>query len=246
MIRPALLLTLLIATPLAAQTMGRCAPPPDGTPQAFVALTTPQGRITLALETKRAPLTAANFLRYVDQKRYDGASFYRAMKIGPEAVGLIQGGFRQDGRRMLAPIAHEPTSKTGLTHCDGAISMARAAPGSARSEFFIIVEGIPSLDAAPQAMGDNAGFAVFGRVVDGMDVVRRIQAAKTDPSAGEGAMRGQMIAAPVAILSARRVKPPAPPAPPAAPPPAAPAAPAPPPADHAPPPPAPAPAPVPN
>lgn len=171
-----------------------------------VSLVTTAGTITIALEVERAPVTAANFLRYVDQKRLDGTSFYRAFTYPSDpGTGLIQGGTRNDPKRTLKPIAHEPTSRTGLVHDNGAISMARGAPGSADGDFFIILGEMPGLDADPKASGDNQGYAVFGHVVEGMDVVRAIAAMPRDPNAGEGAMKGQMLQPPVKILSARRV-----------------------------------------
>ena len=101
-------------------------------------MVTSLGTIVVAVETERAPVTAANFLRYVDAKRFDGTTFYRAMKLGKDGeYGLIQGGVRGDPKRALPPIAHEPTSKTGLTHDEGAISMARTTPGTATGDFFI-------------------------------------------------------------------------------------------------------------
>lgn len=169
-----------------------------------VTLTTSAGPITVAVETERAPVSAANFLRYVDQRRFDGVSFYRAVPIGT-GYGLIQGGVRNAPRRVLPPIAHEPTSQTGLSHVDGAISWARGAPGTASGDFFITIGALTSLDAQPPAEGtDTGGFAVFGRVIEGMDVVRAILAMPTDPNAGDGSMRGQMLAAPVQIVTARR------------------------------------------
>ncbi|HEY0446779.1 MAG TPA: peptidylprolyl isomerase, partial [Allosphingosinicella sp.] len=98
------------------------------------------------------------------------------------------------------------TSRTGLSHVDGAISMARHEPGSATADFFITVGAMPAMDADPGQPGDNLGFAVFGRVVEGMDVVRRILDAPTSPTEGEGVMKGQMLASPVRILTARRAQ----------------------------------------
>jgi peptidyl-prolyl cis-trans isomerase A (cyclophilin A) len=180
-----------------------------------VALTTPEGVLVIELERDKALVTAANFLRYVDQKRLDGAVFYRAMKLTPDgSYGLIQGGVRGDPKKKLSAIAHEPTTKTGLSHVDGAISMARLAPGTASSEFFITVGAVTSLDAQPAGTGDTAGFAVFGRVVEGMDVAKKILSAPISPTLGDGVMKGQMIAAPVKILTARRVAAPPPTNPP--------------------------------
>lgn len=120
---------------------------------------------------------------------------------GAPGRGLIQGGIRRNYRRMLPPIAHEPTSRTGLKHEAGTISMARSEPGNAMGEFFITTAAMPTMDAR----GAEPGFAAFGKVVEGMDVVRRILAAPTVPDAGRGAMRGQMIREPVRIVSAKRM-----------------------------------------
>lgn len=198
-------LLALVALPASAQTDTPAAAPRLATVR--VSLQTSEGPILLELEQERAPITTANFLRYVDQKRLDGTVFYRAMKLSDTpALGLIQGGVRNDPKRVLKPIAHEPTSQTGLSHTDGTISMARGAPGSASGDFFITVGALTSLDANPAQSGDNLGFAAFGHVVEGMDVVRRILGAPTSPTAGEGVMKGQMLATPVRILSARRAE----------------------------------------
>ena len=174
------------------------APAPD---KARVRLETSAGAIVIEIDGRRAPVTAANFLAYVDQHRFDGASFYRAAQTrGRPGRGFVQGGIRHSARRALPPIAHEPTSETGLRHGEGAISMARTDPGTAMGDFFITTAAMPSMDSH----GRDAGFAVFGRVVEGMDVVRRILAAPVLANAGSGSMRGQMLAAPVRIVSARR------------------------------------------
>jgi peptidyl-prolyl cis-trans isomerase A (cyclophilin A) len=170
-----------------------------------VALETGAGRIVVELDLARAPITARNFLRYVDAGRFDGVDFYRAMRASAD-LGLIQAGIR-DPRRLFPPIAHEPTSQTGLSHVDGALSMARLGPGTATADFTIMVGRMTYLDAAPGSGGDGLGYAVFGRVVEGMDVVRRILVSPTSPTEGEGAMRGQMLSPRIPILSARRVPP---------------------------------------
>ncbi len=200
----AALLGLAAPAPALAQTTVD-APVPAPAPQfatVRVTLITALGPIVLDLESERAPLSTAAFLRYVDQRKLDGTVFYRAMNVSP-GYGLVQFGTRNAPARTLPPIAHEPTSRTGLSHTDGTISLARAAPGSARGDFFITVGDLVSLDAGAPG-GDPDGFAAFGRVVEGMDIVRRILAAPADPAAGEGVMRGQMIAAPIRIESARR------------------------------------------
>lgn len=175
-----------------------------------IVLETTMGDITIALETERAPITAVNFLRYVDEGRFDGTSFYRAMRLGrePRPNGLIQGGTRWDPKRILPGIEHEPTTETGLSHTSGALSMAMGEPGTANGDFSIMLQDQIGLDARPDAAEPvwQNGYAVFGYVTDGMDVVAAIHAAPTDPDLGEGAMKGQMIAEPVIIRKARRVE----------------------------------------
>ncbi len=172
--------------------------------QARVALETALGTITVELASDKAPITAGNFMRYVLTKRLDGAYFYRAMKnAGAPDTGLIQGGVQGNPLKVLPPIAHESTTATGLTHKDGVISLARYAPGTGTCEFFICIGDQPYLDANPSAPGDNQGFAAFGRVTDGMDVARKILASPVSPTAGEGAMKGQMLDPVVVITSAK-------------------------------------------
>jgi len=172
---------------------------------ARVAIKTPKGVITLDLNIGKAPITAGNFLRYADQRRFDATSFYRASRIkGAPELGIVQGGQR-DPARLLKPIAHESTTKTGLFHKDGTISMARRAPGTATADFFICVGDQPGFDADPTGQGDKDGFAAFGQVVDGMDLVHAILALPTSPTAGSGVMRGEMLSPPLPILTVRRV-----------------------------------------
>jgi peptidyl-prolyl cis-trans isomerase A (cyclophilin A) len=195
----AFLLLCVAASPALAQP----AAPPPGT--ARVALETSAGTILVELETKRAPKTSANFLRYVDGKRLNGTAFYRALKVQP-GYGLVQGGVRYDPKRVLPPIAHEPTTLTGLSHGDGTISMARAAPGTATADFFICVGAMPSMDAHPDQAGDNQGFAAFGHVVEGMEIIRAMLDAPTSPTEGVGVMKGQMLSPPIRIIAAHRVQ----------------------------------------
>jgi peptidyl-prolyl cis-trans isomerase A (cyclophilin A) len=202
---------LLAAFPAAAQTTQVAPTPaaPAPKPPVYVALETPQGRIVIQLAVAQAPITTANFLRYVDRKLYDKATFFRASRA-PGAVdyGLIQGGLQNVG--ALPPVAHEPTTQTGLKHTDGVVSIARTAPGTATSDFFICIGDAPYLDANPAATGDNLGFAAFGRVVEGMDVVKKILALPTPGKAINPVMKGQILDPPVPITSARRVPEPGP------------------------------------
>jgi len=194
-----------LLAPAGAQEAGGAPPPPQTTE---VVLETTLGPITVALETERAPVTAGNFLRYAEEGRFDGTVFYRAMHLawGEQPNGLVQGGTQNDPGRILAPIAHEPTNKTGIRHKAGTISMARYAPGTATGDFSIMLADMPGLDANPEREDpdEQAGFAAFGRVTAGMDVVRAIFDAPIDPDRGEGWMKGQMLAEPVVILRAYR------------------------------------------
>jgi peptidyl-prolyl cis-trans isomerase A (cyclophilin A) len=168
-----------------------------------VAIDTAAGRIVVALDKTHSPVTTANFLRYVDAHRFDGETFYRAMHA--YGGGLIQGGVRSDMRKLFPPIADEPTSVTGLSNVTGAISMARGEPNSARADFFIMVSDQKGLDAGANPQDPN-GFPVFGRVVEGMDVVKKIFDAPVSATKGEGSMKGQMLDPPVKILKATRIR----------------------------------------
>ena len=196
----------MMAVPALAQTPAPSAVVAPQSDFVRVALETELGRIVLELDKGRAPITTANFLAYVEGQRFDGQTFYRAMKIGDG--GLIQGGVRSDARKLLPPIAHEPTSQTGLKNVAGAIVMANGGAGTARSDFFILLNDQPAFDAGnPQ--GDATGFAVFGRVVEGMDVVRKILNAPVSATKGDGVMKGQILEPEVKIVKAERVKDPA-------------------------------------
>lgn len=166
-----------------------------------VRIETDKGPIVVDLDAKRAPVTAANFVRYSREGRFDGTSFYRAAPTkGQPGRGFIQGGIRRDAKRMLPAIAHEPTGRTGLRHERGTISMARAEEGAgAMGDFFITLSRMPAMDEGP----GRPGFAAFGRVVEGMDVADAILAAPTVANAGRGAMRGQMLETPVRIRQVR-------------------------------------------
>lgn len=205
--RSLLAAALLLPAAALAQSAPAPAPVPSVTPKPAtqkVAIDTSMGRIVLELETERAPITARNFLRYADQKRLDGTYFYRTVKVA-DKFGFVQFGVDNQPKRILPPIKHEPTTQTGVKHLNGAISVARLAPGTARGEFTISVGDQPSLDADPSKPGDNLGYAAFGRVVEGMDVVWKILDAPTSPTAGEGVMKGQMLEPKIRVLKVTRL-----------------------------------------
>lgn len=197
---------LLAAALLAAVSVpvfGQTAPALPQAPAAQaelvpVTIETSAGRIVVALDKTHAPITTANFLRYVDAHRFDGEEFYRAMRFGDG--GLIQGGIRSDARKLYPPIKHEPTSETGLHNVAGAISLANGGAGTATSDFFILASDIPSLDAKD----GEPGFAVFGHVIEGMDVVKMILVSPVSATKGEGVMKGQMLEPVVKIVKVTR------------------------------------------
>ena len=218
MIRPLVLFAFLCLTlvgcgdnpppPAAANAAANAAAPsaPIGD-TVRVRLETDAGPIVLELDHRHAPVTTENFIAYVDQHRFDDTVFYRTSHTPHDAQhGFIQGGIRHYYRVLLPPIPLEPTSRTGLLHRDGTISMARTTPDSAMGDFVISIGAQPGMDAGPHAPGDHLGYATFGRVIEGMDVVRRIHAMATDPTAGSGSMRGEMLSPPVRIVSARRAE----------------------------------------
>jgi peptidyl-prolyl cis-trans isomerase A (cyclophilin A) len=189
---PALLALAAIAAPTQTQTSNT---------EVLVVLETDLGQIELALDATHAPLTTANFLHYVDRGFYDGGLFHRTVKLDNQPdnkikIEVIQAGInpkfaKEDG----PPIPLERTNKTGLKHLDGVISMARDGPATATSDFFICIGDQPSLDFRGMRNPDGQGFAAFGRVVEGMDVVRKIQ---NSPS------KEQSLAPPVKIRKAYR------------------------------------------
>jgi peptidyl-prolyl cis-trans isomerase A (cyclophilin A) len=146
-----------------------------------ILIKTEQGNITLELYPEKAPITVANFLRYIKENRLRDATFYRTVTLDNQSdnevkIEVIQGGLYEDEHpQMLAPIPHETTEMTGILHKDGVISMARNEPGTATSEFFICIGDQPSLDYGGNRNADGQGFAAFGKVIDGMDVVLKIQ-----------------------------------------------------------------------
>ncbi|WP_242095321.1 peptidylprolyl isomerase [Sphingomonas sp. CROZ-RG-20F-R02-07] len=210
MAAPSLLAVLgLWAMPALAQT--NAAPvatspvPVASAPLPRVALETSAGRIVIEADTVHAPISAGNFLRYVDQHRLDGVTFYRDVKVA-DHFGFVQFGANGDPKRSLPPVRHEPTTVTGIKHLNGTISTARLAPGTARGEFTILAGDQPGMDADPTKPGDNLGYAAFGHVVEGMDVVVGVMDAPVSPTATlRGAFKGEVPVEAVRIVSARRV-----------------------------------------
>ncbi len=185
------------------------APAPAPLPDLVrVAMVTSAGIIELELDHQHAPVTVENFVRYVDARKFDGIGFYRSMRLswGTQPNGLIQAGLQANPLKIFKPIAHEPTTLTGISHKAGTISMARYAPGTATADFSIMLSDLTSLDADPQSSNPDsqAGFAAFGHVVTGMDVVRKIWEAPVSPTKGEGPLKGQMLDPPVKVLTVRR------------------------------------------
>jgi peptidyl-prolyl cis-trans isomerase A (cyclophilin A) len=151
-----------------------------------VTMKTEKGDIVVELYPNKAPFTVYNFLRYVDENRFEGAAFYRTVRQDNQPdndikIAVIQGGLFEDNHpQALPPIPHETTKKTGIKHLDGTISMARNEPGTASSEFFICIGDQPQLDYGGKRNPDGQGFAAFGRVIKGMDVVHKIHRSPAD------------------------------------------------------------------
>ena len=168
----------------------------------LIKMKTELGEIIIEIDTINVPITAKNFLRYVDEHIFNTASFYRVVRMDNQPnnfikIEVIQGGLGFDESPLsLSPIVHESTDKTGILHKDGVISMARVEPGSASSEFFICIGDQPELDFGGKRNPDGQGFAAFGKVIKGMDVVRKIQ---SQPD------QKQMLIKPVKVLEVNRL-----------------------------------------
>lgn len=194
---------LLLASICVAVIASRAVTPVAAAPVRVLVRTT-LGEIEIEVDADRAPNTAANFLRYVDAGHYDGGRFHRTVTLAnqpdnPIKIEVIQAGVNPDRAKDRFPaIALERTSRTGLRHLDGTVSMARNGPDTATSDFFVCINDQPSLDVGGARNADGQGFAAFGRVVRGMDVVRRIHRA---PNAD-----AQRLTPPIQILDVRRAK----------------------------------------
>lgn len=194
---------LLVCSPDSLRSAAAQDPTRSG-PRVTVRLETALGDIVVELDAGRAPGTTTNFLKYVDAGDYEGGRFHRTVTMGNQPdnkvlIEVVQAGVNPDkAGSALAPIALERTNATGLLHKDGTISMARGKPDTATSDFFICINDQPSLDFGGSRNPDGQGFAAFGHVISGMDVVRKIQSS---------AAEGQKLTPPIEIRRAVRVHP---------------------------------------
>ncbi len=173
-----------------------------------VALKTSQGDIIIELYSDKAPITVNNFLRHLDEGFYDGSSFYRTVTIendnGYPKIEVIQGGIG-DRIKPFSAIKHESTDITGLSHIDGTISMSRYEVDTATSDFFICIGDHKGLDFGGTRNKDGLGFSAFGRVISGMDVVRKINLLPSEKKTENIYVQGQMLNKPVVIHKAKRL-----------------------------------------
>ena len=173
-----------------------------------VALRTSEGDIVIELYSDKAPITANNFLRHLDEGFYDGSSFYRTVTIendnGTPKIEVIQGGIG-DRIKPFSAIKHESTDITGLSHIDGTISMSRYEVDTATSDFFICIGDQKGLDFGGTRNSDGLGFSAFGRVISGMDIVRKINLLPSEKKTENIYVQGQMLNNPVVIYKAERL-----------------------------------------
>lgn len=199
--------SLVLAVLLPVFCLTAC--PKEASRPVGLVMETSLGDVELALYPEKAPVTVENFLRLVDGRHLDGATFYRIVSPendnGSPVISVIQGGIG-DAPSPFPPIAHETTAETGLRHFDGGLSMARAEVGTATTEFFICIGAQPSLDFGGARNADGQGFAVFGYVVSGMDVIRSIHSSPADAPTELEYFRGQLLDEPIVITSIRRIQ----------------------------------------
>lgn len=168
-----------------------------------IEINTEMGSIIAELYPDRAPITCENFLKYIKHNKFEGVTFYRAVRMDNQPdndvkIEVIQGGLGFDVEESsYPPIKHETTKETGVLHKNGTLSMARADPGTASSEFFICIGDQPELNYGGKRNPDGQGFAAFGTVTKGMDIVKKIQ---------NQSGKGQMLTNPVKILSIKRLE----------------------------------------
>jgi peptidyl-prolyl cis-trans isomerase A (cyclophilin A) len=174
-----------------------------------VELETELGRVLVEVLPSVAPLSACDFIAYTDAGLYEGAGFYRVVRLdndhGTPKIEVVQGGLMDESKERV-PVAHESTQKTGLKHVDGALSLARGDVGTgSAAAFFVVIGNQPGLDHGGTRNKDEQGFAVFGRVVEGMDIVRRIHGMKADGPVDDAYLKDQLLAKPVVIKHAKRL-----------------------------------------
>ncbi len=171
-------------------------------------MSTTLGDVEMTLYPDKAPVTVANFLRYVDAGAYRDGSFYRVVRHdndnGSPKITVIQGGARK-GVVEWQPIPLETTEVSGINHLDGTLSMARAEPQTATTAFFICIGAQPGLDFGGKRAKDGLGFAAFGKVTRGMDVVKAINQIRNSKSSENPYMQGQMLSQPVLITDIKRL-----------------------------------------
>ncbi|MCC3860964.1 peptidylprolyl isomerase [Pseudemcibacter aquimaris] len=178
-----------------------------------VKMITEKGEIIAELYADKAPISVANFLRYVDAKGYDNATFFRAVRMDNQIqnkikIEVVQIGV-DDSVEHFDPIPLERTRDTGINHVDGTLSMARGGADTATASFSIAINENPNLDFGSMRASDGQGFAAFGRVISGMEIVREIQLAETVPPADPDNLEftaGQMIVNPVVIHTIERLE----------------------------------------
>ena len=180
----------------------------DSVDRPIAVIETTQGNIEIEVYTDKAPISGTDFMHYVENGYYDGEGFYRVVRADNDpmnmGMSLIQGG-RLDSEPVTAPIEHELTSETGLSNTEGVVSIARLEPGTGSAAYFFINIGDNSfLDYGGERNPDGQGYATFGKVISGMDVVRKIQAMEAKGLSGENVVTGQILTNPVKITSAYR------------------------------------------
>lgn len=196
---------IAIFTAIFTLVLSACSSGPN---RPVVVMETSQGIIEIEVYTDKAPISAADFLLYVDEGHYDGEGFYRVVRADndPRDMGmsLIQGG-RLDSEPLTPPIAHELTSDIGLSNTQGVVSIARLEPGTGSAAYFFINIGDNSfLDYGGERNPDGQGYATFGKVTLGLDVVKKIQAMEANGLSGEDVTTGQILTNPVKIIRAYR------------------------------------------
>ncbi len=198
---------LLSIVTLAGGAHQEPAPPAQAV---MVVLETEKGAIEIEVDLAKAPVTAANFLKYVDGGFYDGGRFNRTVRPDTEnrtdyPIQVIQAGVSPTRAAERFPaIPLERTSVTGLQHKNGVVSMARAAADTATNQFFICIGDQPELNFGGKRNADGQGFAAFGRVIIGMDVVEAIQKAPVAKDRQDPKLLTQNLSPPIVITKARR------------------------------------------